>query len=383
MYARFSSELQHERSIDDQVALCRQFAAREGLNVTSVFSDRARSGASILGREGLLELIEAARERRFDIVLVEALDRLSRDQEDLAHLYKRLKFQGIEIRAVHDGRADPIQIGVRGLVGALYLQDLAHKVRRGMAGRVTEGKRPGGRPYGYSLIPGKPGELIINSAEAATVLEIFARYTKGASPRSIAAWLNAQHVKPPRGQRWNASTINGSRQRGNGILHNELYIGQLIWNRLRMIKDPDTGRRVSRLNEESEWRRQEVPGWRIVAQDMWNSAQARTADRERPAHMHRRPKTLLSGILKCGICGGGMALHGKVGGVRQVRCSRRHESGECSHERAYRLDAIEQRVLEGLREQLRAPELIANFVAEYRRQRALLNAERVKSAGAK
>ena len=115
MYARFSSELQHERSIDDQVALCRQFAAREGLNVTSVFSDRARSGASILGREGLLELIEAARERRFDIVLVEALDRLSRDQEDLAHLYKRLKFQGIEIRAVHDGRADPIQIGVRDL----------------------------------------------------------------------------------------------------------------------------------------------------------------------------------------------------------------------------------------------------------------------------
>lgn len=86
-----------------------------------------------------MRLIDAARDKAFDVILVEALDRLSRDQEDLAGIWKRLNFLGIELRAVHDGKADQIQIGIRGLVGALYLQDLAHKVRRGMAGVVRDG----------------------------------------------------------------------------------------------------------------------------------------------------------------------------------------------------------------------------------------------------
>jgi site-specific DNA recombinase len=134
IYARFSSELQNDRSIDDQVVLCRQYAERNNLTVTTVYDDRARSGASVLGRDGLMRLMNAAREKAFDVIIVEALDRLSRDQEDLAGIWKRLQFLGVEIRAVHEGKADAIQVGVRGLVGALYLQDLAHKVRRGMTG---------------------------------------------------------------------------------------------------------------------------------------------------------------------------------------------------------------------------------------------------------
>jgi site-specific DNA recombinase len=134
IYARFSTELQQERSIEDQFALCRAYAAKNGLDVVGAYDDRARSGASIFGRDGLMRMMDAARDGTFDVILVEALDRLSRDQEDLAGLWKRLNFLGIELRAVHDGKADQIQIGIRGLVGALYLQDLAHKVRRGMSG---------------------------------------------------------------------------------------------------------------------------------------------------------------------------------------------------------------------------------------------------------
>lgn len=118
IYARFSSDLQRDRSIEDQVALCQSYAAREGFPVVRLYEDRARSGASIFGRDGLMQLMEASRDRLFDVVVVEALDRLSRDQEDLAGLYKRLAFAGIEIRAVHDGVADQIQVGIRGLVGA-------------------------------------------------------------------------------------------------------------------------------------------------------------------------------------------------------------------------------------------------------------------------
>ncbi|WP_292636095.1 recombinase family protein, partial [Mesorhizobium sp.] len=116
----FSTDLQNERSIDDQLALCRTYAEREGLNVVATFDDRARSGGSVLGRDGLLQLMDKAREHEFDVLVVEALDRLSRDMEDLAGIHKRLSFLGIEIRAVHEGVVNTVLIGLRGLVGQLY-----------------------------------------------------------------------------------------------------------------------------------------------------------------------------------------------------------------------------------------------------------------------
>src|SRR5262249_13150876 len=111
IYARFSTDLQNEKSTEDQIALCRAHAARRGLQVIQTFEDKARSGASVLGRDGLMRLMDAARTRAFDVVVVEALDRLSRDMEDLAGIHKRLSFFGIEIDAVHDGTADSILVG--------------------------------------------------------------------------------------------------------------------------------------------------------------------------------------------------------------------------------------------------------------------------------
>jgi len=139
IYARFSTDLQNERSIEDQVALCRNYAAREALDVIEVYEDRARSGGSIMGRDGLLRLLDRARDRSFDVIIVEALDRLSRDMEDLAGIHKRLSFLDIEIRAVHEGLVNTVLVGLRGLVGQLYREDNAHKVRRGQA-RAVSGK---------------------------------------------------------------------------------------------------------------------------------------------------------------------------------------------------------------------------------------------------
>src|SRR5262245_55009704 len=129
IYSRFSSDLQRDGSIEDQVALCTDFARKQDLTIVAAYDDRARSGASIIRRDGVLAMMDAARDGQFEVLIVEALDRLSRDQEDLAGIYKRLTHVGIEIRAVHDGKADVIQVGIRGLVGALYLQDLQHKIR--------------------------------------------------------------------------------------------------------------------------------------------------------------------------------------------------------------------------------------------------------------
>ena len=185
IYARFSTELQNDRSIEDQIHLCRAHAQRQGLDVTATYFDRARSGASIYGRDGLMEMLHAARSGCFDVILVESLDRLSRDQEDLAGIWKRLNFAGIELRAVHEGTADQVQIGVRGLLGSLYLADLANKVRRGMDGVVRDGRHAGGRAYGYRPVPGKPGELEIVEHEAEIIRRIFSEYASGRTPRGL------------------------------------------------------------------------------------------------------------------------------------------------------------------------------------------------------
>ena len=127
IYARFSTELQRDRSINDQMALCRAHAERAGLCTVATYHDSARSGASVFGRDGLEQMMEHAREKRFDVLIVEALDRLSRDMEDLAGIHKRLTFLGIEIRAVHDGTADTVLVGIRGLVGQMQREDGAKR----------------------------------------------------------------------------------------------------------------------------------------------------------------------------------------------------------------------------------------------------------------
>jgi len=115
------------------------------------------------------------------------------------------------------------------------------------------------------------------------------------------------------------STLRCHVARGTGLLNNELYIGRLVWNRLRYVKDPATGRRVSRLNPRDQWITTEVPELRIVDDALWQAAKARQGElaekyanvitATRAAHANRlngahRPRSLLSGLLVCGCCGG-------------------------------------------------------------------------------
>src|SRR4051812_13691034 len=83
VYARYSSDLQRQASIADQIHLCRRRIEQEGWQYLHTYTDRAVSGASAL-RPAYQSLLEDARQDQFDIVVAEALDRLSRDQEDVA-----------------------------------------------------------------------------------------------------------------------------------------------------------------------------------------------------------------------------------------------------------------------------------------------------------
>ncbi len=104
IYARYSSQNQREASIEDQVHLCREFIRAQGWSYLHAYTDRAISGASPL-RAGYQKLLEDARAGEFDVVVSEALDRLSRDQEHVAGLYKRLSFSGIKIVTLSKARS--------------------------------------------------------------------------------------------------------------------------------------------------------------------------------------------------------------------------------------------------------------------------------------
>ena len=170
--------------------------------------------------------------------------------------------------------------------------------------------------------------------------EIFARYAAGEAPRKIAFDLNARRIPAPRGGAWSASTLNGNRSRGTGILNNEMYIGRLVWNRLSYAKDPETGKRRSRANANDAVVAVEAPdlascrasfgtrsrrGRRVSTR---GRGQKRAASRRRsaPFWSKRRPRYLFSGLMRCGVCGGGFSKISEA----HFGCSTARNKGETS-----------------------------------------------------
>lgn len=138
IYARYSSDRQRDASIEDQVRVCRRRIAQEGWAEGPIYTDHAISGASHL-RPGYQKLLEDVRAGRVEAVVAESLDRLSRDQEHVAALFKLLSFHGIPLVTVGEGAVTELHVGLKGTMSALYLKDLADKTRRGLEGRVRQG----------------------------------------------------------------------------------------------------------------------------------------------------------------------------------------------------------------------------------------------------
>jgi site-specific DNA recombinase len=367
IYARYSTDLQSSSSIDDQVRLCRERIERDGHELVQVYADRAISGATLL-RPGIQALINDAGRAALDLVYAEALDRISRDQEDAAGFFKRMQFADVRIMTLAEGEISELHVGLKGTMNALFLKDLAQKTRRGLQGRVLQGLSGGGLCYGYDVIPGETGVRRINESEAKVVRAIFRDYAAGLSPRAIARKLNDKRAPGPSGRPWRDTAIRGHFTRGTGVLNNELYVGRLVWNRLTYLKDPASGLRRSRLNPQDRWIIQEVPTLRIVDDTSWEAVKARQgtirkSDRVANARAtrfweRRRSRHLLSGLVYCQDCGSRYASIGRD----YLACSAARGSGTCSNRQSIRRVALEGLIINGLRQRLMAPELVEEFV---------------------
>lgn len=319
-YTRYSSDMQRPASLDDQARNIRTYCTRIGLPAPRVFSDAAISGSRD-DRPGYQALLAAASRREFDVLLVDDLQRLSRDSAETTTVLRRFAFHGIRLIGVSDGtdtarEGHELETGIKGVIGEHYVRDLAKKTHRGLTGRALDGASAGGLPFGYRVT--ETGRRAQDEAQAETVRRIFAEFIAGSSARQIAATLNAGKVPTARGGAWCMTAIYGDTRRGIGILANPIYVGRQIWNRSRWVKHPDSGRRQRMERPEAEWIITEHPELAIVTPQIWEAAQRRLrATRARTAESLARGKKkgggsqnryLLSGLLRCEECGGPLVI---------------------------------------------------------------------------
>jgi DNA invertase Pin-like site-specific DNA recombinase len=385
IYARFSSENQREQSIEDQVRVCREFAKRDGITVveTHIYFDEAQSG-SIRARPGLEALKKAAEDKQFEAVLVDDSSRLSRDNQHFNTLLCLFQFWGISLISVSDGldmREEHAKVAYqfRGIINELYLTDLKKKTHRGQMGQVLRGFSVGSRGYGYATVPegqskyDKKGrlraegfKLVIVPEEARVIQRIFHAFIEGKAVTKIAKELNEEHVptKAKLKGGWNVSTVSR-------ILKDEKYIGQFIWNRTTTVKDPLSGKMKQVDRPKSEWVTQQRDDIRIIADAEWTAAQARWNEIDgvfprkkgkrgfegkRKSYVDSHPSHLLSGALKCGSCGGAIALvSGKnTGYYGCLNASRR----SCDNRKLIARKRIEDKFLAALNDAVLKPEVL-------------------------
>src|SRR4030065_847242 len=157
IYARYSTDMQREESIQDQYRNCNRYAEREGWQIIKRYKDEAISGA-VKDRPDYQKMLKDAEAKVFDILLIDDLSRLSRDNIETQGVIKRFKFWGIRVIGGSDGidtdrKGYKIHAGLKGIMNEEYLDDLREKTIRGMEGQALKGFNCGGHSYGYKRIP--------------------------------------------------------------------------------------------------------------------------------------------------------------------------------------------------------------------------------------
>ncbi len=362
IYARYSSGLQKQTSIEDQIAHAERFAESRGWTVTHRFTDYEKSGRTTR-REGFQALRRAVNARLVDVVVVEAVDRLTRRIKDAMSEFELMEFSQVELHSVNEGPQNFITVLIHGLGAQLYAKSVGEHTRRGMIQSLSR-LRLHTSAYGYRSLDNEQGlNREIDPDEAEIVRRIFREFAEGHSTHSIIRRLNADGIPSPRGTTWDTSTLRGNPARFEGMLRNRLYIGVASIGKTARRYHPETNRREIQATPDSA-NEVEIPSLRIIDQDLWDRveaqliAQAAKVKRKGNPVGARRSKFLLSGLLKCGCCGAPYVKSSQTHfGCREGR------KGACANKKTIRQDVIEARIFNKLRGQFLTPELAATFDA--------------------
>lgn len=364
LYARFTTERQS--STADQLRVCERIAAAAQFDVVARFTDEAISGGTA-ERPGYQAMLAAIRAGQVAAIVAEDASRLWRNMAEQAPRLAELADLGVHVVTsdldTRQGDTADWMASILGTANQVYRKEIARRTRRSMEGRAREQRPTGGRAYGYTTGPA------IVPEQAAIVREIFERFADGASLRSIAADLNARGIAPP-GAGWQRTTRRTAPAWMVSALHamlkNEQYAGRLTWNKRRWVRSAaDSRKRRPVLNPPSEWVTHERPDLRIVSPELFALARARLTTR---ASVYGpgpggRPVYLLSGLLRCGVCGAAFV----VAAHRPVRyaCSRHRHGGPtaCPNAMMVARETAEARLLGPVLDRLLSPDAVELAVA--------------------
>lgn len=287
IYVRVSTDKQVDGfSLEGQEAVIRKDAILHGKTIYKVYSDAGISGA-IQDRKGLAALLRDARRGCFGEVVVWNISRISRKLSHLLRIVEELNSLGIAFRSISENIDISTAIGkfalqMLGAVAQMQRESWMESSKIGMRRKAKVGKCNGGSMLGYKAIPdeadSKGGtKLVIVPEEAEAVSEIFKMYAAGNGLKAIVNKLNAQNIRGKTGASFSLTTVRG-------ILTNTFYIGKIKYDK-------------------QYYQGEHEP---IITADLWDTVQNRLKNNSKPVTKIVKRTFLLSGILKCPICGAGM-----------------------------------------------------------------------------
>jgi DNA invertase Pin-like site-specific DNA recombinase len=343
-YLRKSTDLQ-ETSLEQQRENILLFAKEHSIEVIEFFAEEA-CGENVEGRPQFRSMIDCCKSQQgFQYVLVYDISRWGRFDNPKESVYWEVEVEktGKRVVFISEGlKEESIGTSITNFVKSAeaseYLKNIRRQTVRGMIYNAKQGFWMGGRPpYEYDRaivengkitevlpegrqksIKSQKIKLVINKKQAKVIKTIFVMFAKqGLTVHSIATFLNQSQYIPPRGLMWTKSSLWR-------ILHNDAYIGTLVYNRENRHKR--CGKH--KYNSKDKWVIVESAHEPIVSIKLWEGVQARTKQAfvgGRFSSKGNRPESnyLLSGLIKCGNCGTnfhGSRYHRKHTITRIYRC---------------------------------------------------------------
>lgn len=372
IYARYSSDNQREESIDAQVRAISEYAQKNGHTIVKIYTDEARS-ATTDNRPQFLQMIRESATGMFNAVIVHKLDRFSRDRYDSAFYKRQLKKNGVKLISVLENLDDsPESIILESVLEGMaeyYSANLSREVMKGMKETALQCKHNGGTPpLGYDVLPDK--SYAVNEAEARIVRMIFEMYAAGKGYNEIIDTLGIEGCRSKSGRPFGKNSLHG-------ILRNEKYTGTFVFNRTIRKTGGKRNNHQSKPDEDIIRVENGIPA--IITRELWNEVGRKMNGNKRARAANSAKETyLLSGLIFCGECNGGMYGQRKFSGrnkskYRCYTCGTRYRSHTCNMI-SVGANFVENVIIEQLYNEIFAPgaiEKMADKLVEYASSRSI------------
>lgn len=313
-YTRVSTAMQTDGySLDAQKARMKAYADYNDYEIVGTYEDAGKSGKSIEGRLEFNRMMEDIKSGKDGVsfVLVFKLSRFGRNAADVLSTLQVMQDFGVNLICVEDGidsskDAGKLMIPVLSAVAEIERENIRVQTMEGRIQKAREGKWNGGfAPYGYQLIDGK---LQISEEEAEAIRVIFDQYIHtDIGANGVAKYLENHGIHKIQRQNGKNPLFNAHLIRL--ILKNPVYCGKIAYGRRKTEKVHGT-RNDYHLVEQDNYILMDGLHEAIIDEEVWQAAQVKLlAQAKRYEHVNRGKDTkthLLSGIVKCPVCGAGM-----------------------------------------------------------------------------